>query len=135
MRTEKISLVALKKKIDTAKFFRTEIFISSKSLFLYRDYAGRQIRTILKKKDNGLYELISNYNYVNKLSHYDYSQNEPRFNRNKTIISSIIKRLKKSGVWKYIDKSFLVLNTNNERLTTKQKRVLTQELEEWKSND
>jgi len=128
MNSQSISINALKKIIDNAGYFTTEII--GKSLVLYRDYNGRQVRTILKKNDTDKYEVETNYTYTNKISHYTFGKPEERGNRNKTSLHSIIKRLKKSNVLQHIDTSFLIINKDNRRLMGRKKRELEHELKE-----
>jgi len=127
-----ISLSVLKKKIDDANLFKTQIF--GNSLLLYRDYNGRQITTTLKKNTEGLFEFKSNYVFVNRNSHYTYSSQEQRYNRNKGVLISIIKKLKESRVWDYIDKSFLVINKNNKNVRGKKRRELESQLKDLKAS-
>ncbi len=121
-----ISPREFQKRITASNYFTADLVGSA--LILYKTYGGRQIRITLKKNDKGLFSMQSSYDYINRISHFTYSQSESRFNRNKVIIKSIVKYLKRSGVWQFVDKSFLVLNENNSRLTSKRKRDLMEEL-------
>lgn len=118
------------KRITASNYFTADLV--GGSIVLYKTYGGRQIRITLKKNDKGLFSMQSSYDYTNRISHFTYAQSESRFNRNKVIIMSIVKYLKRSGVWQFVDKSFLVLNEKNTRLTSKRKRDLLEELMEMR---
>jgi len=60
------------------------------------------------------------YTYHSKISHYDYNKSERRWVRNKEYIFSIIRNLKKSGLWALVSNpDFIVVNSFNKNTDPK----------------
>ena len=73
--------------------------------------------TLILGYSKGKYTLEHpNYEYMNRISHFKSVQKEIRLSLNKTYLSSIIKTLKRAGVWPLIlNQNFLRVNTNNRK--------------------
>jgi len=57
-----------------------------------------------------------NYEYMNRISHFKSVKKEIRLSLNKTYLSSIIRALKRAGVWPLIlNQNFLRVNDNNRK--------------------
>jgi hypothetical protein len=81
---------------------------------------------ILEQKRNILFNLyyihdqyleiqVPTYQYLPRISHYDFKKKESRWVRNKGIIFSFVRDLKYCGLWNFvINKDFLIINENNE---------------------
>jgi len=115
---ETVSLSSVKRKIETSgKFLITH---TGKTLRLSRIYNGKEMCCQLSKQaDKNLLDLNLNYEFVSKVSHFDYRKSENRLCRNKTTLGAFINDLKKAEVWNMIDKSFLHLNENRKTMPTK----------------
>jgi hypothetical protein len=67
--------------------------------------------------------------YVNKISHFDYLNPERRLVRNKSLIISYVNDLKKCKLWdKVINKDFLIVNTQNNKIDVQQRIELLNKL-------
>jgi hypothetical protein len=83
-----------------------------------------EFKIICEEKD--LHFKHPNYTFRNVTSHFSPIIDEKRISLNKTFLKSIIKSLKKVGVWqRIVNKEFIQLNENNPRLD---QRSVTEEL-------
>lgn len=118
--------------------FPTEIAEELEALqYIYSAYKGGvieifypivQIRKINSKKEISIklfYDHESNsfevqaptYRYYSKISYYDFKTPEHRWIRNKDVLFSLIKNLKKCGLWNKIsNKDFLMVNEYNPKV-------------------
>lgn len=67
--------------------------------------------------DKGTMEIQApDQRFYSKISHYDYRSAERRWVRNKEYLFSLIKDLKKSGLWEYVlNKDFFIVNSFNKK--------------------
>lgn len=57
-----------------------------------------------------------NYEYINRISHFRALKKEIRLSLNKIYLYSIIRALKRAGIWPLIqNQNFLKVNTNNQK--------------------
>lgn len=98
-----------------------------KDLELIKYMRGRAITVRLKRLENNQFRLIfPSYIFQSPISHWGPETDEVRFCRNKSMLTSLIKALKRSAVWKYIDNQhFLVINKFNAK---SDKRVVKKSL-------
>lgn len=87
---------------------------SGNEIILARQFSGRQITLILKHSDGKYFLQHPSYEYVNKIAHFRSVEREIRLSLNKTYLSSIIKALRRAGVWHFIkNQNFLKVNNLN----------------------
>jgi hypothetical protein len=83
-----------------------------------RVLSGRAVTVLLESTGKGSFNLKpATYRYRSSSSHFDYSEPEERFSRNKNVFKSLFRALKESTISAYIDNldSFLVINKTNDR--------------------
>lgn len=84
---------------------------------LIRQYGYKYPKIIsfsLVASGKGLYLEHPNYKFISVVSHFKSVQNDIRLSLNKTYLSSIIRTLKRTGVWQSVmNKNFLKVNDNN----------------------
>lgn len=92
------------------------------NIFISKDFNKRPITIKLEKRSNNLYHLVfPSYIYQSAISHYTSSENESRFCRNKTLLFQLIRYLKHTGAWNFIDNiNFLKVNTLNKNVEEKE---------------
>lgn len=86
---------------------------------MHRELKGRAVSILLKPtgKNGKLKPTPSSYKYRCKNSHWDFSEAEIRWTRDKTLLKSFIKALKETGAEKYIVDlcSFITVNKYNSK--------------------
>lgn len=87
-------------------------------LVLIRNFGGRPLKLILENVDKGKFWVYPpTYYFYSTTSHFDYMEEENRYSRRKTTITSIVRKLKESGVWDLIEnKNFFRVNNNNKSM-------------------
>ena len=82
-----------------------------------RAYASRNIEFTLSPKGKGLYEIRHpNYLFISTVSHFKSVEDDIRLSLNKVYLRSIIRMLKRAGVWScIINQNFLEVNDNNRK--------------------
>jgi hypothetical protein len=64
-----------------------------------------------------------------KISFYDYTKNERRWIRNKSLLFSVITNLKRCGLWEYVsNKDFLTVNDNNKKVGVSERASALQKM-------
>lgn len=89
--------------------------IIGNSLKITREYASRPVMVDITYI-NGKFSLsFPNYLFRSKISHFAPTTKEMRYCCNKAVIFSLIRLLKRSRVWNYVDnKDFIQVNDKNE---------------------
>lgn len=101
-----------------------------KNIELVRNINGRPIFITLEKNGPGnkFHLVFPSYIFHSHNAHFGPSTNEVRMCRNKALLRSLIKTLKKSAVWDMIDnQGFLIVNGDNSK---SDKKTLKKELKE-----
>jgi len=91
---------------------------NSTGIQLVRNINGKPVMVNLRKEPgNKKYHLIfPSYIFQSSISHFSPSENEFRFCRNKKILISLVKILKKSAAWNLINnKDFIAINSANRK--------------------
>jgi len=97
-------------------------------LQLIRTFSGKAIVVRLCKAVGGYEILFPSYLFESKISHYAPVVDEIRFSRNKSIITSLVHYLQRTGIWdNIVNKHFVKINRKNKR---SDKDVLTGEIKE-----
>jgi hypothetical protein len=69
------------------------------------------------------------YRYYSKISYYDFRRPEARWTRNKNLLFSLIRNLKRSGFWERLsNKDFLVVNKSNKVADSKDRLKVLKEV-------
>jgi hypothetical protein len=70
------------------------------------------------------------YQFYSKISFYDFKRPESRWTRDKGLLFSIIRNLKRSGFWEKIsNKDFLIVNTLNKKTSVKERLRILKEVQ------
>lgn len=87
------------------------------TLIFDRAYAARNIEFTLIPVKKGLYELQHpRYLYTSTVSHFKSIEDDVRLSLNKVYLRSVIRLLKRIGVWPHIiNKNFIEVNDNNRK--------------------
>lgn len=105
-----------------------------KNLELARTINGRPVFVTLEKSGRGnhFHLAFPSYLFHSHNAHYGPATNEVRMCRNKLMLRSLIKALKKSAVWGMIDnQGFMVVNSDNVRSDKKSLKKELKELYGW----
>jgi len=96
---------------------------------LAREVNGKVVTLRLIRAGKEKYHLVfPSYLFNSKISHFSPADDEYRFCRNKTVLMSLLKMLRRSLLWNYIsNRDFLVVNDHNEKSS---KSKLRKELQE-----
>ena len=89
-----------------------------RSLELAKSVNGRMvIVALLYQPKTRKYTLVfPSYVFQSAISHFGPVTEEVRFCRNKSMLFSLIRMLKRSAIWKYLDnQTFLTINVHNSR--------------------
>lgn len=88
---------------------------------LVRNISGKAVTVTLRSNGHGQYDLVfPSYIFQSTISHFSPSRAEVRFCRNKQLLFSLIKVLKRSAAWKFIsNKEFMVVNDQNPKSNKK----------------
>ena len=102
---------------------------SANEIQLVKSSCGRIVTIRLLRTSRNKYHVVfPSYLFVSRISHFAPTEEEHRNCRNKNILKSLIKMLKRSLVWDYIEnQDFLTINDHNEKSN---KRELRKELNE-----
>jgi len=119
----------LVKKLRNEKYWLVEKVSKKKEVKLNRLANGKVVSIRLVPSLNNKYRIIfPSYLFFSKISHFSPVDNEYRNCRNKAILKSLVKLLKRSSIWDYIEnKDFLTINDHNKR---SDKENLKKELKE-----
>jgi len=86
---------------------------------LTRSLNGRVNSVLLERTKGGQYDIRPvKYDFRSPISHFDYMVEEDRWARNKALFTSLIKTLKKVGMWEEFianKKTFIRVNDNNKK--------------------
>ena len=78
------------------------------------------IEFVLTSVSEGIHIHHPNYEFISKVSHFCAVEKDIRLSLNKTFLSSIIKSLKKVGLWEaVVNKDFLKINKDNSKSNKK----------------
>ena len=91
---------------------------------LSRSIGGKPIAFILEQPlghaMGGFWIKPPAYIFKSKISFFDFCEDENRWTRNKQIITALLKLLRCSGIWRYIEnKTFFEVNKNTTKATQK----------------
>jgi len=91
--------------------------VKGSDLEMIRTFNGRPVTLLLESQGGGRYHLVfPSYIFHSTISHFAPSEEEHRFCRNKNLLASVVKVLKRSALWDRLEnKDFMVVNTANNR--------------------
>lgn len=114
-----MSVSADLKKLD--KNLRGQVFASTKGIKIIKKGVGHPVTVLLEPAGRNKYNLkFPTYTFVSHVSHFSPKEEEHRFCRNKHVLFSVIKDLKKVDLWdKVQNKDFLRVNPNNKKSSKK----------------
>ena len=101
--------------------------VSSESISLFKFFSCKVISVVLRRESEGYVIKFPDYIFESSISHFAPAEEEKRLCRNKTMITSLIKMLKRVNLWDSVsNKDFLRINKNNKRSSKKDlKKELT----------
>jgi len=91
--------------------------VSQNEISLVKSMGGKVITIRLLRTGNNKYKVIfPSYIFHSQISHFAPKEDEHRNCRNKVLLMSLIKVLKRSLIWDYVDnQDFLTINDHNKK--------------------
>jgi hypothetical protein len=116
-------------RLKSDKFWLLEK-ASKDDISLVKSIGGRVVTIRLSRIDKDKYKVIfPSYIFTSKVSHFAPTENEYRNCRNRNIILSLVKLLKRTQIWNNIEnKDFFTINEENEKSNKSQLRKELTEL-------
>lgn len=92
------------------------VTFSGNRITVVKRYGGKNISFILVSKKEGYIIEHPSYVFTNKISHFKSLKEDIRLSLNKNYLKSVIRLLKKTGIWHSIlNKKFIDVNDSNSR--------------------
>lgn len=121
----------VKNNLNVTGFFHLNEFVNeagNKVLSLTREISGTPVTVHLEFDGDGVYINPARYTFVSRISHFDYTEEETRWTRRKSVMLGLVMKLQKAEVWPFIsNKGFFKINENCRSLNKKRLRGRVQD--------
>lgn len=107
-----------------------QVYTRGNDIVVVKKGVGSPVTVILSPEGKNKYELkFPTYIFVSRISHFSPKEEEHRYCRNKTVLISIIRDLKRAQIWpKIINRDFLKVNDLNRKASKKDREETLQGL-------